>query len=55
VLRNNGSISRKATEEFLTKWKAREPHAVIVERDLAAHPLPHPTGRDTGAFFTPAE
>ncbi|HTH44725.1 MAG TPA: NAD(P)H-dependent oxidoreductase, partial [Oxalicibacterium sp.] len=54
-VRNNGSISRKVTEEFLNKWKAKDPNAVVIERDLAAHPLPHLTEQTLGAFFTPAE
>ncbi len=54
-VRNNGSISRKVTDEFLNKWKAREQDVVIVERDLAANPLPHLTEETLGAFFTPAE
>tara|TARA_R110001599_G_scaffold353676_1_gene595249 strand:+ start:314906 stop:315520 length:615 start_codon:yes stop_codon:yes gene_type:complete len=54
-VRNNGSISRKVTEEFLSKWKAKEADVVIAERDLAAHPLPHLTEQTLGAFFTPAE
>ena len=54
-VRNTDSISRKVTREFLNKWQANEPKAVIVERDLAAHPLPHLTEKTLGAFFTPAE
>jgi FMN-dependent NADH-azoreductase len=54
-VRNNGSISRKVTEEFLNKWKAKDPNVVIAERDLAAQPLPHLTEETLGAFFTPAE
>lgn len=51
-VRNGDSISRKVTGEFLNKWKAGEPDTVIVERDLAAHPLPHLTEQALGAFFT---
>lgn len=54
-VRNTDSISRKVTREFLNKWQANEPNAVIVERDLAAYPLPHLTEKTLGAFFTPAE
>lgn len=54
-VRNTDSISRKVTREFLNKWQVNEPEAVIVERDLAAHPLPHLTEKTLGAFFTPAE
>lgn len=54
-VRHSGSISRKVTEEFLSKWKAKEADVVITERDLAAHPLPHLTEQTLGAFFTPEE
>ena len=54
-VRNTDSISRKVTREFLNKWQVNEPNAVIVERDLAAQPLPHLTEKTLGAFFTPAE
>jgi FMN-dependent NADH-azoreductase len=54
-VRNEGSISRQLTAEFLQKWKAATPGAKIVERDLAASPLPHLTEETLGAFFTPAE
>lgn len=54
-VRNGDSISRKATTEFISKWKARNVDAVVIERDLAAQPLPHIDGETLGAFFTPAE
>lgn len=54
-VRIGDSISRKVTTEFINKWKAREADAVVVERDLAAQPLPHIDGSTLGAFFTPAE
>ncbi len=54
-VRNGDSISRKVTTEFINKWKTREADAVVVERDLAAQPLPHIDGGTLGAFFTPAE
>lgn len=54
-VRSADSISRKVTREFLNKWQTREPNAVIVERDLAANPLPHLTEQTLGAFFTPAD
>ncbi|MEN3366187.1 MAG: FMN-dependent NADH-azoreductase [Burkholderiales bacterium] len=54
-VRNEGSISRQLTAEFLGKWKAAEPGVNIVERDLAANPLPHLNEETLGAFFTPPE
>lgn len=54
-VRNGDSISRKVTTEFVNKWKAKDENTVVVERDLAANPLPHIDGNTLGAFFTPAE
>lgn len=54
-IRNNGSISRQLTAEFLEKWKRSRPDDIIVERDLAAHPVPHLSEEMMGAFFTPAD
>lgn len=54
-VRNNGSISRQLTGEFIAQWKTAHPDDVIVERDLAAKPIPHLTEQMMGAFFTPAE
>ncbi|MFC3106387.1 FMN-dependent NADH-azoreductase [Undibacterium arcticum] len=54
-VRNTGSISRQLTAEFLSKWQAVQPADMIVERDLAANPVPHLTEQMMGAFFTPAE
>ena len=50
-VRNSDSISRKVTGEFLAKWKAKEPNTVIVDRDLAANPLPHLNEQTLGAFL----
>jgi FMN-dependent NADH-azoreductase len=54
-VRRQGSLSRQLTGEFLDKWKAANPSDVVVERDLAAEPVPHLTEQMMGAFFTPAE
>jgi FMN-dependent NADH-azoreductase len=54
-VRNEGSISRQVTGEFISKWKAARPGDNVVERDLAAQPLPHLNEEMLGAFFTPAE
>lgn len=53
-VRNAGSLSRQVSAEFLEKWHAANPQDVIVERDLAAQPLPHLNEDMLGAFFTPA-
>ena len=54
-VRNQGSLSRQLTAEFLAKWKAANPSDIVIERDLAANPVPHLTEQMMGAFFTPAE
>src|SRR2546426_11152579 len=54
-VRNQGSLSRQLTGEFLAKWKPANPSDVVIERDLAANPVPHLTEKMMGAFFTPAE
>lgn len=54
-VRQNDSVSRKVTREFVQKWQAREPGVVVTERDVAAQPLPHLTEQTLGAFFTPVE
>jgi FMN-dependent NADH-azoreductase len=54
-VRNEGSLSRQLTGEFLDKWLAANPSDTVVERDLAAAPVPHLTEQMMGAFFTPPE
>ena len=54
-VRNQGSISRQVTGEFIQKWQAAHPADKIVERDLAAKSIPHLTEQMVGAFFTPAD
>lgn len=53
-VRNAGSLSRQVSAEFLEKWRAANPQDLIVERDLAAQPLPHLNEGMLNAFFTPA-
>ncbi len=54
-VRSAGSVSRQLTAEFIEKLKAAHPGAKIIERDLAAQPVPHLSEAMMGAFFTPAE
>jgi FMN-dependent NADH-azoreductase len=49
------SVSRALTAEFVTSWKAANPGATVVERDLTATPLKPLDGLTIGAFFTPAD
>src|SRR5713226_3161686 len=37
----NVSASRRVTSQFVERWKARDPDALIIHRDLAAKPLNH--------------
>ncbi len=54
-VRSAGSVSRQLTAEFIEKLKAAHLGAKVVERDLAAQPVPHLSEAMMGAFFTPAE
>ncbi len=54
-VRSAGSLSRQLSAEFIAKWKVANPADTVVERDLAANPVPHLTEQMMGAFFTPAE
>lgn len=54
-VRNQGSVSRQMTGEFIEKWKNTHPNDEVIERDLAAAPIPHLNEQMMGAFFTPAE
>jgi len=47
------SISRKLTVKTLQKFIAIHPDTLVVNRDLAASPLPHLSGTTVSAFFTP--
>lgn len=51
-VRNNDSISRKVTSDFVAKWKAKDAQTTVVERDLAINPPPHLNEKTLGAFFT---
>jgi FMN-dependent NADH-azoreductase len=54
-VRSTGSVSRQLSSEFIAKWQTAHPAGTVVERDLAANPVPHLTEQMMGAFFTPAE
>jgi len=49
------SKSRQLGQAFVDKWLAQHPGTSVIERDLAAEPLPHITGATMGAVFTPVE
>lgn len=54
-IRSAGSVSRRLSSEFLSRWKAAHPGDVVIERDLANDPVPHLTEQMMGAFFTPVD
>ncbi|MGW8391096.1 FMN-dependent NADH-azoreductase [Pseudoduganella sp. HUAS MS19] len=54
-VRSAGSLSRQLSSAFIAKWKAANPADTVIERDLAANPVPHLSEQMMGAFFTPAE
>lgn len=47
------SVSRAVTAEFLDAWKAANPSGTIIERDLAANPVPLLDGEAIFADYTP--
>jgi FMN-dependent NADH-azoreductase len=49
------SISRAVTAEFLEAWKAANPGGTIIERDLAANPVPLLDGEAIFADYTPED
>ena len=53
-IRTSGSHSRTLSGEFLARL-ATPGRDVVIERDLAARPLPHLDEATMGAFFTPAD
>ncbi len=53
--RQQGSISRNLTAQFLARWQAAHPADVIRVRDLAAEPVPHLDDLLLSAWMTPAE
>ena len=52
--RQQGSISRQLTAEFLQHWQAGHPADQIVQRDLASTRLPHQDPDLLGAWMNPA-
>lgn len=54
-VRSTGSISRQLSNEFVQKLKAAHADSRLIERDLAAQPVPHLTEAMMGAYFTAPE
>lgn len=53
--RQQGSVSRELTQQFIDNWKATNPADQIQVRDVAANPLPHLDLTLLGGWMTPAE
>lgn len=53
--RQEGSVSRQLTEDFLAKWRAAHPADSITIRDLAKSPVPHLDETLLGGWMKPAE
>jgi len=54
VFSGNGQSSRLA-DQFVADLRAQDPRVQVVERDLAAEPVPHLDGARVGAFFAKPE
>ncbi|AEB57362.1 NAD(P)H dehydrogenase [Ectopseudomonas mendocina] len=53
--RQQGSVSRELTQQFIAKWQATHPADQIQVRDLAAEPVPHLDATLLGGWMTPSE
>ena len=53
--RQQRSVSRQLTEQFIAQWQAAHPADQIVVRDLALEQVPHLDATLLGGWMTPAE
>jgi FMN-dependent NADH-azoreductase len=53
--RQQGSVSRQLTEQFIANWQAANPADQIKVRDLAVDQVPHLDANLLGGWMTPAE
>ncbi|VXC55817.1 FMN-dependent NADH-azoreductase [Pseudomonas sp. 8Z] len=53
--RQQGSVSRELTQQFIANWQAANPTDQIQVRDVAANPLPHLDLTLLGGWMTPTE
>lgn len=53
--RQQGSVSRLLTEQFIARWQAAHPADHITVRDLAVEQVPHLDANLLGGWMTPAE
>ena len=53
--RQQGSVSRELTQQFIANWQAAHPAGQVQVRDLAAEPVPHLDATLLGGWMTPSE
>lgn len=53
--RQQGSVSRELTQQFIANWQVAHPADQIQVRDLAAEPVPHLDATLLGGWMTPSE
>jgi len=53
--RQQNSVSRELTAQFISQWRAAHPADSIKVRDLARDPVPHLDSTLLGGWMTPAE
>lgn len=53
--RQQGSVSRELTEQFIATWQAAHPEDQIKVRDLAVDQVPHLDANLLGGWMTPVE
>lgn len=53
--RQQGSVSRELTQQFIASWQAAHPADQVQVRDLAAEPVPHLDATLLGGWMTPSE
>ncbi|PZP83338.1 MAG: FMN-dependent NADH-azoreductase [Ectopseudomonas oleovorans] len=53
--RQQASVSRELTQQFIANWQAAHPADQVQVRDLAAEPVPHLDATLLGGWMTPSE
>ncbi|WP_061241743.1 FMN-dependent NADH-azoreductase [Ectopseudomonas composti] len=53
--RQQGSVSRELTQQFIANWQVAHPADQIQLRDLVAEPVPHLDATLLGGWMTPSE
>ena len=54
-IRHNGSHSRYLADHFETRWRAAHPDGEVIQRCLAADPVPHLSQQDFDHFTAPLD